>query len=85
MDDKKMDGAATVIHRGVRLQWHHGKAARQPRYQNTQRRVVMKRVCVLVALLLAASLSACNTVKGAGQDIQKGGEKLENSADQHSS
>ncbi|WP_188696078.1 entericidin A/B family lipoprotein [Silvimonas amylolytica] len=45
----------------------------------------MKRVCVLVALLLAASLSACNTVKGAGQDIQKGGEKLENSADQHSS
>ncbi|GGP19943.1 entericidin A/B family lipoprotein [Silvimonas iriomotensis] len=44
----------------------------------------MKRVCVLAALLIAASLSACNTVKGAGQDIQKGGEKLENSADQHS-
>lgn len=41
----------------------------------------MKRICVLAVLLLAASLSACNTVKGAGEDIQKGGEKLENSAD----
>ncbi|MDR3428290.1 MULTISPECIES: entericidin A/B family lipoprotein [Silvimonas] len=41
----------------------------------------MKRMCVLAALLLAASLSACNTVKGAGQDIQKGGEKVENSAE----
>ena len=29
------------------------------------------------ALLL---LTACNTMSGAGKDIQKGGEKLENSA-----
>jgi predicted small secreted protein len=44
----------------------------------------MKRVCVLAAMLIATCLTACNTVKGAGQDIQKGGEKLENSAEQHS-
>ncbi len=44
----------------------------------------MKRACIVAALLIVASLSACNTVKGAGQDIQKSGEKIENSADQHS-
>jgi predicted small secreted protein len=31
-------------------------------------------------LLLAVSLSACNTVKGVGQDIQKAGEKIEGAA-----
>ena len=29
------------------------------------------------------AMSGCNTMKGAGQDIQKGGEKLENSADRN--
>nr|WP_308417190.1 entericidin A/B family lipoprotein [Amantichitinum ursilacus] len=27
------------------------------------------------------ALSACNTVAGAGQDVQSGGQKLENAAD----
>lgn len=31
-------------------------------------------------LLMAVSLSACNTVKGVGQDIQKAGEKIEGAA-----
>ncbi len=29
------------------------------------------------------AMSGCNTMKGAGKDIQKGGEKLENSADRN--
>nr|WP_315597102.1 entericidin A/B family lipoprotein [uncultured Cupriavidus sp.] len=33
--------------------------------------------CVLVASLLAG----CNTMSGLGQDVQKGGQKLENSAE----
>ncbi|KAF0811655.1 hypothetical protein IGB42_03813 [Andreprevotia sp. IGB-42] len=41
----------------------------------------MKRFIALAMLLIASSLAACNTVKGAGQDIQKGGEKLEDAAD----
>jgi predicted small secreted protein len=38
---------------------------------------------VFVAISLCTSvvaLSACNTMAGAGQDMQRGGEKLENSA-----
>ncbi len=35
---------------------------------------------VLVAVF-AFSITACNTMSGAGKDIQKGGEKLENAAD----
>jgi entericidin B len=41
----------------------------------------------LIALLLfvaagTATLSACNTVSGAGQDISKGGQAISNSAEQ---
>ena len=37
----------------------------------------------LITLLIVSSfflLSACNTVKGVGQDIQKAGEKIEGAA-----
>lgn len=39
---------------------------------------------VVAALLMAlAGLSACNTMEGAGEDIQAGGRALENSADRN--
>ena len=43
----------------------------------------MKRTTALplLALFTAGTLSACNTMKGAGQDVQKVGEKVEESAD----
>ena len=34
---------------------------------------------ILVALL-AAGLAACNTVEGAGKDLQKAGQKIEDTA-----
>ena len=34
-------------------------------------------------LLLVFALQACNTTKGAGKDIERGGEKLQNSAERH--
>ena len=43
----------------------------------------MKLVSTLLILTFAAVLSACNTMEGAGKDIQKGGEKLENAADKN--
>jgi entericidin A len=35
----------------------------------------------VLSVFFAGSLAACNTVKGAGQDVQKVGGKLEDSAD----
>lgn len=42
----------------------------------------MKRVLVLLSLALfsAGTLTACNTMAGAGQDIQKAGDKIEDKA-----
>jgi predicted small secreted protein len=40
----------------------------------------MKILSTVLMLAFAVSLSACNTMEGAGQDIQKGGEKLEEKA-----
>lgn len=36
---------------------------------------------MLLAAFSVAGLSACNTVKGAGKDMQKVGEKVEGAAD----
>lgn len=43
----------------------------------------MKRLTalLLLALFSAGTLSACNTVRGAGQDVQRVGEKMEDSAE----
>ena len=38
----------------------------------------MKQVIALIALAFA--LAGCNTVRGVGQDIQKAGEKIEDSS-----
>jgi predicted small secreted protein len=44
----------------------------------------MRLFIIILGLGFIASLAtACNTMEGAGQDIQKGGESLERSADKH--
>lgn len=42
----------------------------------------MKRiVSVLSLMLFALSLSACNTMKGFGKDVERGGEKVQGAAE----
>lgn len=36
---------------------------------------------ILTMLLVTGFLSACNTIEGAGQDIEAGGEKIQQTAD----
>jgi predicted small secreted protein len=40
----------------------------------------MKTVTTLLALLLILLLAACNTMRGAGEDIQKAGSAIEKAA-----
>lgn len=40
----------------------------------------MKKLITVFTLALAFTLSACNTLKGVGQDLQKAGEKIEDAA-----
>lgn len=40
----------------------------------------MKKITALLALCLAFALVGCNTVKGAGQDIQRAGSAIEDAA-----
>jgi len=42
----------------------------------------MKSIARLAALLLASSfvLAGCNTIQGAGKDIERGGEKIQGTA-----
>jgi len=42
----------------------------------------MKKIAfTLSIMLLVMGLSACNTMKGMGQDIESGGQKMENAAE----
>lgn len=44
----------------------------------------MKRVIalMLMSLFLTGTLSACNTMRGAGQDVKKAGDKIEQKAEE---
>ncbi|HTP39273.1 MAG TPA: entericidin A/B family lipoprotein [Steroidobacteraceae bacterium] len=41
----------------------------------------MKKLLTLCALAGLALIAGCNTVHGAGKDIERGGEKVQNAAD----
>jgi predicted small secreted protein len=41
----------------------------------------MKKCTVLALAMLLPLLSACNTIEGIGEDIQKGGQSLKRAAD----
>ncbi len=43
----------------------------------------MKLISTFLILSFAVTLSACNTFEGAGKDIQRGGEKIEDAADRN--
>lgn len=40
-----------------------------------------KMLSVLGILMFSLSLSACNTVKGVGKDVERGGEKVQGAAE----
>jgi len=39
--------------------------------------MIVHRMIYLVVMVFAVMLSACNTVKGIGQDLEKGGEAIQ--------
>lgn len=42
----------------------------------------MRKITMALAILMSAlALSACNTIEGAGKDIERAGEKIQNAAD----
>ena len=43
----------------------------------------MRALVIGLMLLVVTTVTACNTMEGAGQDIQAGGKKLERSANEN--
>lgn len=42
-----------------------------------------KRIMVISLLLSILGLTACNTIHGFGQDVERGGEKVQSAADKN--
>jgi len=87
-------GQSASLHRLVReaeLEHHFRHSLATQEMSGTaicERNIMTKRIATiaLLALLLAGAasiLSACNTMEGAGKDIQQGGKALEDSADRN--
>jgi entericidin B len=51
-------------------------AARTP----VEKEIVMKKLVALIVLLSIGVLTGCNTIEGAGKDIERGGEKVQDTA-----
>jgi len=47
------------------------------------KRLIVLTLTAIFALPSFALLSGCNTVEGAGKDIQRGGEKIKDEAKEH--
>ena len=45
---------------------------------NTIRKVIC---CIVLMLTIAVSVIGCNTMEGAGKDIERGGERIQDAAD----
>jgi entericidin B len=48
----------------------------------SQTETIMCSKLLALMLVLASALSGCNTIQGAGKDIERGGEKLQDAAEQ---
>ena len=48
-------------------------------------KIMLEKLAAVLLIACFAGLAGCNTMAGAGKDIQKGGENLENSAEKHKS
>lgn len=47
------------------------------------KRIVASLIAMLILAGAAATLSACNTVEGAGKDMQQGGKAMKDEANEH--
>jgi entericidin B len=76
-----------VIHSNAVMRNRRGRISGTPESRPipTRRKTIMKRLIALAVLMSTVLLSACNTVAGAGQDIQKGGAAITDKAEQHNS
>ena len=44
---------------------------------------MIRKVIALVCAAVLMALAGCNTIKGAGEDIERGGEKLQGAAERN--
>jgi entericidin B len=44
---------------------------------------MFRKIFALFMAISFVTLAGCNTMSGVGKDVQRGGEKLENSAEKH--
>jgi predicted small secreted protein len=70
----------------ARHRWNHSGSStfrrmKQVHYRKTEEYVMKKLTTGFLIAIAALSLSACNTLRGAGQDVEDAGEAVQDAAD----
>jgi predicted small secreted protein len=55
----------------------------QPITFNEREPIMIRKIIALACALVALMLTACNTIEGAGKDIERGGEKIQGAAERN--
>jgi entericidin B len=50
---------------------------------NERESIMVRKAIALICASMALMLAACNTMQGAGKDIERGGEKIQGAADRN--
>jgi predicted small secreted protein len=72
--------AGTALARGVHRQMG-GRASRANQSNDQRRSTMIRRLAAFTIAAALLVLAGCNTMHGLGQDIERGGEKLQGAAD----
>jgi predicted small secreted protein len=66
---------------GQGILWDEGRAFALNIYLHTREGNIMKKLYAIFGILMVIGLAGCNTMKGMGQDVERGGEKMQNAAE----
>jgi entericidin B len=93
LQDLRGDPAGSRVAAGRVREWHgacggtDGRigrcAAPPPELNHDERRAMWKKALFVLMSLASLALTACNTMQGAGRDVEHAGQKLQEEAQEH--
>lgn len=76
-----------AMHEGPRRRrWHDTcfmSTSLHPIIFNGREPIMIRKAIALACAVVALMLTACNTIEGAGKDIERGGEKIQGAAEKN--
>ncbi|HJW56741.1 MAG TPA: entericidin A/B family lipoprotein [Burkholderiaceae bacterium] len=70
----------SMSHQGMAIAIKNKSSIRVLRQPELKGKIMQKIIAILSVLMVTLGASACNTMKGVGKDVERGGEKMQGAA-----